>query len=145
MTTSKIDWNFQPARTPHFGGAHESLVRVTKKALYAALEQEARVFRHPIEDMLRTLLFEVAAILNGRRPSYVSSDPDDFCPLTQNDFLNRPPSADLPAGDFTTATPREHYRYIKKWRRCSETYGEDLFFNHYPPGPSGEQKNETYQ
>ena len=31
-----IEWFFQPAQTPHFGGSHESLVRSVKNALYAA-------------------------------------------------------------------------------------------------------------
>lgn len=39
----QIEWTFQPARTPHFGVAHESLVKSTKKALYFALEQEENV------------------------------------------------------------------------------------------------------
>lgn len=49
-----------------FGGAYESLVRSTKKALYNALEQEKSSFRHPTEDRLRTLLYEVAGLLNTR-------------------------------------------------------------------------------
>lgn len=28
-----INWHFQPALTAHFGGAHEALVRLAKKAL----------------------------------------------------------------------------------------------------------------
>ena len=109
-----IDWHFQPARTPHFGGAHESLVRSTKNALYGALDSEKNVLRHPTEDTLRTLLFEVAGLLNSRPLTYASSDPEDFRPLTPNDFLNRPPAADIPAGDFSNALPREHFRYVQR-------------------------------
>jgi transposase InsO family protein len=47
MKRVSIKWTFQPPRTPHFGGVHESLVRSTKKALYNALEQEKNSFRHP--------------------------------------------------------------------------------------------------
>ena len=64
--------------------------------------------------MLRPLLFEVAGLLNARPLTYASSDPDDFRPLTPNDFLNKAPVADLPAGDFTRALPRDHYRYVQK-------------------------------
>jgi transposase InsO family protein len=42
-----IKWTIQPPRTPHFGGAHASLVRSTKKALYNALEQEKSSVRYP--------------------------------------------------------------------------------------------------
>ena len=95
-----IRWHFQPAQTPHFGGAHESLVRSVKNALYPVLEEELKGLRYPSDDMLRTLFFEVAGLLNTRPLTYVSCDPDDFRPITPNDFLNRAPMADLPAGDF---------------------------------------------
>jgi hypothetical protein len=96
-----IKWTFQPPQTPPFGEAHESLVRSTKKALYSALEQERSSFRHPTEDLLRTLLYEVAGLLNTRSLTYANSDP--FRPLTPNDFLNRPPTAYPTAGSFDDA------------------------------------------
>jgi hypothetical protein len=114
MEKAGIDWNFQPPRTPHFGGAHESLVKSTKRALYNALEIEGKSLRHPTEDVLRTLLYEVAGLLNTRPLTYVSSDPEDFRPLTPNDFLNRSPTAFPPAGCFDDASPREHYRYLQR-------------------------------
>ena len=43
-----IEWFFQPAQTPHFGGSHESLVRSVKNALYAALDQENTGLRMPV-------------------------------------------------------------------------------------------------
>ena len=114
MKQEAIDWHFQPAATPHFGGAHESLVKITKKALYAALESEKVGLRHPTEDTLRTILFEVASLLNSRPLYYASSDPNDFRPLTPNDFLNRPPNADVPVGEYNSALPKDHYRYAQR-------------------------------
>ena len=114
MKTSCIQWTFQPPRTPHFGGAHESLVRSTKKALYSALENEKGSIRFPTEDVLRTLLYEVAGLLNTRPLTYASSDPADFRPLTPNDFLNRAPTAYPPAGFYNDAHPRDHYRYLQR-------------------------------
>jgi hypothetical protein len=114
MQASRIKWTFQPPRTPHFGGAHESLVKSTKRALYNALEQEKRASRHATEDLLRTLLYEVAGLLNIRPLTYASSDPSDFRPLTPNDFLNRAPTAYPPAGLYDDAEPRDHYRYLQR-------------------------------
>jgi hypothetical protein len=37
MQASRIKWTFKPPRTPNFGGARESLVNSTKRALYKAL------------------------------------------------------------------------------------------------------------
>lgn len=50
-----IEWFFQPAQTPHFGGSHESLVRSVKNSLYAALEQENAGLRKLSDEVLRTL------------------------------------------------------------------------------------------
>ena len=36
MERKRLEWKFQ---TPHFGGAHESLVRSTKLVLYRALKE----------------------------------------------------------------------------------------------------------
>jgi hypothetical protein len=109
-----VEWFFQPAQTQHFGGSHESLVRSVKNALYVALDQEKAVLRTPSDEVLRTLLFEVAGLLNSRPLTYTSSDPDDFRPLTPNDFLNRAPAADWPAGDFRQTLPRDHYGYVRE-------------------------------
>ncbi|XP_045026268.1 uncharacterized protein LOC116917407 [Daphnia magna] len=109
-----IDWNFQPPRAPHFGGAHESLVRSTKRALYQALDLEKKALRYPTDEMLRTLFAEIAGFLNSRPLTYASSDPEDFRPLTPNDFLNRPPTFDLLPGKFSDALPRERFRYVQK-------------------------------
>jgi hypothetical protein len=109
-----INWTFQPAQTPHFEGSHESLVRSVKNAFYAALDQEKLGLRKPSDEILRTLLFEISGLLNSRPLTYASSDPDDFRPITPNDFLNRAPVADLPAGDFRKSLPRDHYRYVQR-------------------------------
>jgi len=109
-----IEWRFQPPSAPHFGGAHESMVKSTKKALYRALAEETGGLRYPTEDQLRTLLLEVSGLLNSRPLTYVSSDPDDYRALTPKDFLNLPSAHDLPPSDFTSALPRDRYRYVQK-------------------------------
>jgi len=109
-----IEWIFQPPRTPHFGGAHESLVRSTKRALYAALDEEKKGLRFPSDSVLQTILFEVAGLLNTRPLTYTSSDPSDFRALTPNDLLNRPSTADVPAGDFDRALPRDYFRFVQR-------------------------------
>jgi hypothetical protein len=76
-TEKLIDWHFQPPRAPHFGGAHESLVRSTKRALYRALDLEKAGLRYPTDEMMRILLAEIAGFLNARPLTYASSDPED--------------------------------------------------------------------
>ncbi|KAI9555042.1 hypothetical protein GHT06_020340 [Daphnia sinensis] len=86
----------------------------TTSSLLAALEQKGNSLRYPSEDLLRTLLYEVAGLLNTCPLTYASSDPADFRPLTPNDFLNRSPTAYPPAGTFGDAPPRDHYRYLQR-------------------------------
>ena len=89
-------------------------MRSTKLALYRVLDNEQKVYRYPTEETMRTVLFEIAGLLNSRPLSYVSTDPGDYRALTPNDFLNRPPTADTPFGDFKDALPRETYRYVQR-------------------------------
>jgi hypothetical protein len=109
-----IDWKFQPPASPHFGGAHESLVKSAKRALYRALEMEKVKHRYPTEETMRTLLFEVAGILNTRTLYAASSDPADFRPLAPKDFLNMSDVHHVPPGSFVDALPREQYRYLQR-------------------------------
>ena len=75
-------WIFQPAGSPHFGGAHESLVKIAKRALYHSLQATTENKRRPTDDELRTALCEVAWMMNCRLLTYVSSDPNDPRPIT---------------------------------------------------------------
>ena len=50
-------WVFQPPASPHFGGAHESLVKSAKKALNRMLDVEKLKFRYPSNRVFQTLLF----------------------------------------------------------------------------------------
>ena len=105
-------WHFQPPSAPHFGGAHESLIKSTKLALYRILKTEAIGLRFPSEELLQTLLFEVASLLNARPLTYTSSDPKDHLPLTPNDLIGKssrrfnPPQSQV-------ALPNDRYRYLK--------------------------------
>lgn len=56
----------------------------------------------PIDEVLRTLLFEVSGILNSRPLTYTSSDPGDFRSLTPSDFLNQASVTDF---DIVTSHP----------------------------------------
>ena len=109
-----IDWNFQPPKTPNFGGSHESLVKSIKKALYRALDLQAEKKNFPTENQLRTILYEISGLLNTRPLTYASSDPEDFRPLTPADFLCRPVYADYPAGDDSDPNPREMYQQVQR-------------------------------
>ena len=84
-----INWKFQPPAAPHFGGAHERLVRSVKRKLYRVLEIENKTLRNLTEEVLRTLLFKITGLLNRRPLTYSISD-EDFRPITPNDLLYRP-------------------------------------------------------
>lgn len=113
----------EPPSAPHFGGAHESLVRTTKLALYRALGVEEVKSRYPTDEVLRTLLWEVAALLNSRPLTYVSSDVGDARILTPNDFLGKSPLADTTQEPFEDALPAERYRYTQRLA--------NLFWDHW--------------
>ena len=126
-----LEWKFQPPKAPHSGGAHESLVRSTKLALYRALEEEKKLYRYPTEVIMRTLLFDIVGLLNSRLLGYSSSDPKDTRPLTPNDFLNRPSTSYNPKGTFSDADPRGRFRYVQRmtnlfWDMWHKAYLQSL-------------------
>jgi hypothetical protein len=82
MADKGINWQFSPPSAPHFGGSWESLVKSAKSALKVVLGNTT-----VNEEVLRTVLAEVMAILNARPLTHLSVDPEDENPLTPNHFL----------------------------------------------------------
>lgn len=82
LTDPSITWHFNPPHAPHMGGAWERLVRSVKRALMEALPQ-----RNPTDEILRSALIEVEALVNSRPLTYVPIDSNQANALTPNDFL----------------------------------------------------------
>lgn len=72
-----IEWFFQPAQTPHFGASRVNGAIGQKYVICGAGLGEGGV-ADTSDEILKTLLFEMAVLLNTRPLTYTSSDPDDF-------------------------------------------------------------------
>jgi len=65
-----IDWKFIPPRAPHFGGLWEAAVKSAKFHFYRVVGASTLAI-----DELKTLAYEISAILNSR----------PLCPISEND------------------------------------------------------------
>ncbi|PFX16135.1 hypothetical protein AWC38_SpisGene19602 [Stylophora pistillata] len=77
-----VTWIFNPPQAPHFGGAHEIMIKAAKKAIHAVLG-EANV----IDEELMTAFIGAESLLDSRRITYQTANPCDKTPLTPNHFL----------------------------------------------------------
>ncbi|CAB3999634.1 Hypothetical predicted protein, partial [Paramuricea clavata] len=64
-----VRWLFNPPAGPHFGGAHEILVKAAKKAIYSVLGSS-----DVNDEELITIFTEAEGLLNSRPLSYQSAD-----------------------------------------------------------------------
>ena len=80
---SDITWSFNTPLSPHQGGHFERLIGSMKKSLAVTLPSAGPLK----EEELNTCLIVCEGLLNSRPISFVSSDPDDFLPLTPAHFL----------------------------------------------------------
>lgn len=122
-----ITWNLQPPGAPHWGGAHEALVKSVKRTMDAILAKEDKSKRHLKEDEFRMLLGEIMAFLNSRPLGYESGDPNEPSALTPNHFLLLRPNQTIPARDYQQMSPRKHYHYLQKliddvWKRWNKEF-----------------------
>ena len=106
-----VKWHFNPPLAPHFGGAHESMVKSAKKAIKAILGQA-----DINDEELMTAIIGAEGLINSRPLTYQSANHKDDVPLTPNHFLHgqiggifAPTSV-----DETQLSPR------KRWRRVQE-------------------------
>ncbi|XP_057380643.1 uncharacterized protein LOC130703040 [Daphnia carinata] len=81
MACQQIEWHFSPPG-PHFGGVWERIVQSCKRAMKTSIGNCLVT-----DQVLRTVIAEVAALLNARPLTHLSMDPEDPDPLTPNHFL----------------------------------------------------------
>ena len=79
MIDRGINWNFTPPGGSYFGGPYERLVGSSKRTLLAVLGG-----RSVNDEVLHTVMKEVASLLNGRPITRVSTDSNEPKPLTPN-------------------------------------------------------------
>ena len=100
------------------GRAWERIVRSIHKILIALVGQQRFT-----DEMLQTLIAEVAGILNSRPLTPVSSDPRDLEPLTPNHLLSLRSNPSLLVGSFG----KEDSYSKRRWRQVQ--YISDIFWN----------------
>ncbi|XP_030747104.1 uncharacterized protein LOC115875730 [Sitophilus oryzae] len=87
----QINWSFIPPYSPHFGGLWEAGVKSVKHHLKRVLGNTQLTF----EEFL-TILCQIEGILNSRPLCPLTSDPNDFLPLTPTHFLIGRPLVAVP-------------------------------------------------
>lgn len=97
---------FIPPYAPNFGGLWEAGVKSAKYHIKRILGD-----RHLTYEELSTLFVQVEAILNSRPLFPMSSDPNDFHPLTPGHFLVGKPLIALPSPVLTNINCNRLHRY----------------------------------
>ena len=82
LESRRISWNFNCPRAAWHGGFFERLVKSVKDPLAKTLGRSLVSF-----DVLRTIIQEIAAVVNSRPLTHQSDDPDELKPITPADFL----------------------------------------------------------
>ncbi|XP_072403050.1 uncharacterized protein [Diabrotica undecimpunctata] len=136
----KIAWKFIPANSPHFGGIWEAGIKSMKVHLRRTMKNNLLIFEE-----FQTLLVQVESVLNSRPLSPLSSNPNDFNPITPAHFLIGRPFTSLPEPDLTDISTNRlsRYQHLQMmhqhiWHRWSKEYMGELqqrqkWFSDPPP------------
>ena len=108
-TKGGAEWSFIPPKAPHFGGAWERLIGVSKQVARGLKAACANTRLN--DEILATLFTEVECIVNGRPLTKLSDDPNDFTPITPSNLLMMKQGANMPPGRFDSDDV-----YRKIWR-----------------------------
>jgi len=106
-----IDWKFIPPRAPHFGGLWEAAVKSAKFHFYRVVGASILAI-----DELRTLAYEISAILNSRPLCPISENAESLEVLTPAHFLKGSSYTKFPEPDIT------HLRKgrLSRWQRVTQ-------------------------
>lgn len=112
VTAGQMRWHFLPPLSPHFGGAHEALIKTSKRAIQAVLG-DADV----TDEELHSAFVGAEGIINSRPLTYVSASPKDMTPLTPNHFLHGSMGGTFASEEIVDGTK---YSPRRRWRRVQE-------------------------
>ncbi|XP_060665562.1 uncharacterized protein LOC132797805 [Drosophila nasuta] len=115
-----IEWKFIPPRSPHFGGLWEAAVKSAKHHLYRSVGRSILNY-----DELRTLVCQIAAIINSRPLLSISESPDDLDVLTPAHLLFGGPPTVILEPDLTTLD----YNRLDGWQRVTQL--QQVFWNRW--------------
>ena len=106
-----VKWHFNPPLGPHFGGAHESMIKSALKAINALLGKADIT-----EEELMTAIIDADGLISSRPLTYQSAIHEDDVPLTPNHFLHG-----QIGGQFVpTSVDETQFNPRKRWRRIQE-------------------------
>ncbi|XP_020812852.1 uncharacterized protein LOC110187736 [Drosophila serrata] len=119
-----IKWQFIPPRSPHFGGLWEAAVKSAKYHFHRVVGNTILSFNE-----LRTLVYEISAILNSRPLCPISENPNDLDVLTPGHFLIGSSFATIEEPDITHLSIDRLSRWQRVcqiqqiiWRKWSTSY-----------------------
>lgn len=128
LSLQGIEIKFIPPYSPHFGGIWEAGVKACKFHLRRVVGMANLTYEE-----FNTVLVQIEGILNSRPITPLSSDPDDFLPLTPGHFLVGRP---LTAPAYEDITDRKtsllsRYHRVEQlrqhfWSRWSKEYVSEL-------------------
>ncbi|XP_043867321.1 uncharacterized protein LOC122757820 [Drosophila mojavensis] len=117
-----IEWHFIPPRSPHFGGVGGC--SEDSEDIYRCVGPSVLTY-----DELRTLVCNIAAVVNSRPLVSISEHPSDIDVLTPAHFLNGgPPSSfsepSLTGLNFNRLDAWQHVSYLQQvfWTRWRDEY-----------------------
>jgi transposase InsO family protein len=114
-----IQFSYNTPRASHMGGAFEAMIRLVRRPLRLALEEQVLT-----DEGLQTFTAEAEAIVNSRPLTAVSDDPQDYKALTPADLLVIRPPVPLPPGIFS-----ERDLLRRKWKQVQHL--ANIFWNRY--------------
>ncbi|UYV62920.1 hypothetical protein LAZ67_2002452 [Cordylochernes scorpioides] len=128
ISNERINWHFIPPSAPNFGGIWEAGIKSFKFHLLRCLKSQILTFEE-----LSTLTTQIEACLNSRPICPLSSDSDDFNPLTPGHFLIGRPLTALPESydDDVPINYLDRWSLNKKlkdvfWKRWNREYLNNL-------------------
>ncbi|UYV63476.1 hypothetical protein LAZ67_2004175 [Cordylochernes scorpioides] len=129
ISNERINWHFIPSSAPNFGGIWEAGIKSFKFHFLRCLKSQILTF----ED-LSTLTTQIEACLNSRPICPLSSDSDDFNPLTPGHFLIGRPLTAPPESNEDDDVPINYLDRLRLnqkiknvfWKRWNREYLNNL-------------------